>query len=52
MALFLFIKAKENKNEKVFILLLVFLQLLLGSCQKDDSETFIVGLEADYAPFN
>ena len=38
---------------KVFILLLVFFAtLLLGSCQKDDSETFIVGLEADYAPFN
>jgi ABC-type amino acid transport substrate-binding protein len=53
MALFCLLRQRRIKMRKVFILLLVFFAtLLLGSCQKDDSETFIVGLEADYAPFN
>ena len=39
--------------KKVFVLLMVlFSSLILSGCNNDTKETFTVGLEADYAPFN
>ncbi len=54
MALFCLIRHKgEKKMKKVFVLLLVlFSGLVLSGCNNDTRETFVVGLEADYAPFN
>ncbi|MFA5720078.1 MAG: transporter substrate-binding domain-containing protein [Acholeplasmataceae bacterium] len=38
---------------KVFVLFVLLLSgALLAGCQNDTRETFVVGLEADYAPFN